>query len=100
MRQLEKIALKGKVTDMVADAFEALGFTVTEIVEGIHFEMEGMSIVVKSVVKKDTFDLADALAEKVDKDSAKVKREADSKAKKAKALADKEAKAKAKESKE
>lgn len=92
MNQLEKIALKGKAVGMVAEMLIDEGYDVYETVEGLVVEMDGQFVAFKAVVKKDTFDLADALQEKADKDAAAVARAEDRAAK----AAEKEAKAKAK----
>lgn len=88
MNQNEKIVLKNEATEMVAEALENKGFEAIEVVEGLAVEMKGEIVVFKAIVKKATFDLKDAVQEKLDKEEAKAEREAA----RAKRKAEKEAK--------
>ena len=95
MKQAEKIALKEKVTASVTEAFEAQGFEVADLKDGVHIEVDGMAVVISAVVKSDTFDLAEAKAERAEQ---LAERQARAEAKADKAAA-KEAKLVAKQAK-
>lgn len=94
MKQPDKIALKAKMTEFVKGLVDgATEYEIVDTVKGFVIVTEKAYVEVACVIKKETFDIEDAVAELEEKIQSAIDRETERAEKKAKALA-KKAKAK------